>query len=94
MSLTTLGTAPERTHFHACANCACIPPAGPIPTFSTRRMRAARKASNMTFETLAEKLGRNIRTVRRYESGQVLPPADVIGALSVALRVAVADLFE
>lgn len=84
MSLATLGTA-QRTRPD-------MPVAG--PTFSPRRLRAGRLAAGLDFEQLAAALGRNERTVRRYESGQIVPPADVIGALSVLLYTSVADLFE
>lgn len=85
MSLATLETA-QRIHPDM------TPVAG--PTFSARRLHAARLDRNLDFERLATLVGRHARTVRRYESGQIVPPADAIGALSVALGVPVGDLFE
>ena len=83
MSVSTLEPAVERIHDH-----------GPSPTFSPARLRAARQLRNLTVGQLAEAVGRDPRTVRRYQAGELLPPLSAVCVFATVLRVPICDLFE
>ena len=83
MSVSILETADERIHSPV-----------PLPAFSPAKLRAARARSSLTVAQLATALVRDVRTVRRYQSGAMLPPTEVVCALSAALGVPIGDLFD
>jgi transcriptional regulator with XRE-family HTH domain len=64
------------------------------PQFSGARLRAARRAAGLSAIGLAGKIGRDVSTIVRYERGRCSPSADVLGALSVVLDVAIDELYE
>ena len=49
------------------------------------RIRDARKAANMSQTELADRLNKSLRTIQKYESGDILPPLDVIDAIAEVL---------
>ena len=62
--------------------------------FSGRRMCEHRTARGLRHEHLALTLNRTAATLARYESGAILPTADLVGALADALEVPVDALYE
>ena len=62
--------------------------------FSGRRMCEHRTARGLRHEHLALTLNRTASTLARYESGAILPSADVVAALADALDANLDDLFE
>ena len=62
--------------------------------FSGRRMCEHRTARGLRHEHLAVTLNRTASTLARYESGAILPTADLVGALADALEVPVDALYE
>lgn len=83
MSVLTLETADERIHDHA-----------RVPAFSPTRLRVARERRGLTVGQLAAAAGRDVRTVRRYQAGEVVPPTTVLCAFAAVLLVPIGDLFE
>lgn len=79
MSLSTLETAAARTR---------------PPAFSPVKLIEARQRRGWSKDRLAEAIGRDLRTIQRYESGAVVPPVAVVCALSVSLLIPLGDLFE
>lgn len=63
-------------------------------TFSGRRICEHRRRLDLRREHLGVALNRSALTIRAYEHGTVMPPADVVGRLADVLGVAVDDLFE
>jgi len=61
--------------------------------FSGRRLCEHRTARNLRHEHLGASLNRSANTLRRYEHGEIQPPADVVGALADALDVPVDALY-
>ena len=51
-----------------------------------------RKLNKMTQQDLSEKIGRNIRTIRGYELGDVIPPLNVIEKIAEVFSVRPIDL--
>ena len=51
-----------------------------------------RKLNKMTQLELSEKIGRNIRTIRGYELGDVIPPLNVIEKIAEVFNVRTIDL--
>jgi DNA-binding transcriptional regulator YiaG len=95
MSVSTLETAVERIPDHATVVVPALAPvSAPVPAFSPAKLRAARLQRNLTVRQLAAIAGRDVRTVRRYQAGEVLPPLAVVCAFSAALAVPIGDLFE
>ncbi len=62
--------------------------------FSGQKVAEARKSRGLRHEHLAVTLNRTASTLARYESGAILPTADLVGALADALEVSVDDLYE
>ncbi|MFD8251889.1 helix-turn-helix domain-containing protein [Streptomyces werraensis] len=56
------------------------------------RLRAARLAADLTQMQLGERVGRDHRTIHRWEYGQRVPNLDDLFLLSDALRVPLRDL--
>jgi ribosome-binding protein aMBF1 (putative translation factor) len=62
--------------------------------FSGRRLCEHRTARGLRHEHLALSLNRDTNTLRRYETGRVMPSADQVGALADALGIATDDLYD
>lgn len=62
--------------------------------FSGQKVAEARKSLDLRREHLGVALNRSALTIRAYEHGTVMPPADVVGRLADVLGVAVDDLYE
>ena len=58
------------------------------------RIKYYRELQNMTQKELADRLGTNVRNVRRWENGETIP--NVLEALKIAkvLEVPFKDIFE
>lgn len=56
------------------------------------RIRNARKTAGMSQSELAERLGKNLRTVQKYESGEIEPALSVLDEIAAALGVPWEDL--
>lgn len=63
-------------------------------TFSGRKLCEARNRRGWRHEHVAVRINRSSMTLREYESGRIMPPADIVGALADALEVSVDDLYE
>lgn len=63
------------------------------PEFSPGHLRAARDRAGLTRVALGCRIGRNAATVKRYELGDTLPSAHVLGALAHVLRCPVDAFF-
>ena len=62
--------------------------------FSGQKVAEARKSRGLRREHLGVALNRSALTIRAYECGTVMPPADIVGALADALEVSVDDFYE
>ena len=51
-----------------------------------RKIREARKAANMSQSQLAYRLKKSLRTIQKYECGEILPPLHVIDAIAEILN--------
>lgn len=58
------------------------------------RLRAARRASNVTQAQLAEAVSRTVEAVSNIERGRSLPPLDVLDRAATLLGVSLAELVE
>ena len=56
------------------------------------RIKAARKAANLSQTELAKQLDKTLRTVQKYESGEIEPSIAMINAIAKALDISPADL--
>lgn len=56
------------------------------------KLKSSREKENLTQLKVAEFLGVNVRTIARYEAGQLLPPLDKIKQLAELYNVPVAYL--
>jgi len=56
------------------------------------RIRAARKAAHLTQTELAKQLDKTMRTIQKYESGEIQPSIAMINAIAKVLGVSPADL--
>lgn len=56
------------------------------------KLRARREAARLRREAVAVALGKSYRTIEAYETGQNIPPGDVLVALAALYGVAVEDL--
>lgn len=56
------------------------------------RIKAARKAANLSQTELAKQLDKTMRTVQKYESGEIEPSIAMIKAIAKVLQVSPADL--
>lgn len=63
------------------------------PEFSPDHLRAARSRAGLTRVVVGVRIGRNAATVKRYELGETLPSAHVLGALAHVLCCRVDDFF-
>ena len=52
-----------------------------------RRIKAARKAAKMSQTDLANRINKTLRTVQKYESGEIVPSIDMIGQIAEVLGV-------
>ncbi|MBQ2667168.1 MAG: helix-turn-helix transcriptional regulator [Clostridia bacterium] len=57
-----------------------------------KRIRAARKAAKLNQTELAMKLDKTMRTIQKYESGEIEPSIGMINAIAKILNVSPADL--
>lgn len=57
-----------------------------------RSIKAHRKRMNMTQSELAKKLNKSLRTIQKYESGEIKPPLEVLDELSAILEVSLYEL--
>ena len=57
-----------------------------------KRIRAARKAAKLNQTELAMKLDKTMRTIQKYESGEIEPSLGMINAIAKILNVSPADL--
>lgn len=56
------------------------------------RIKAARKAAGLSQTELANRLSKTLRTVQKYESGEIEPSIAIINAMAKELKVSPADL--
>ena len=56
------------------------------------RIKAARKAARLSQTELANRLSKTLRTVQKYESGEIEPSIAIINAMAKELKVSPADL--
>ena len=56
------------------------------------RIKTARKAAGLSQTELANRLGKTLRTVQKYESGEIEPSIAIINAMAKELKVSPADL--
>ena len=52
-----------------------------------RRIKAARKAAKISQTDLANRINKTLRTVQKYESGEIVPSIDMIGQIAEVLGV-------
>lgn len=52
-----------------------------------RRIKAARKAAKMSQTELANRINKTLRTVQKYESGEIAPSIDMLGQIAEVLGV-------
>lgn len=62
--------------------------------FQGSRLTQARKARTMTQKALAQLIGKTSQTVSQYESGAIVPPAEVVKLMAQALQVPVELLYR
>ena len=55
-------------------------------------IRAARKAAHLSQTELAEILGKTMRTIQKYESGEIEPSIAIINEIAKALKVSPTDI--
>lgn len=63
-------------------------------TFSPTRLLAARAQAGLTQRQLGSLSGMSGAAISNYESGRYVPPAHVIGRLSMGLELTLPDLCE
>ena len=56
------------------------------------RIKAARKAARLSQTELAQRLDKTMRTVQKYESGEIEPSIAMINAIAKILNISPADL--
>ena len=56
------------------------------------RIKAARRAANLSQTELAKRLDKTMRTIQKYESGEIEPSIAMINAIAKVLDVSPADL--
>jgi len=64
-----------------------------VQRFSPSALREARLKAGVPQERIALDIDRGVDVVRKYEGGQVVPPANVLAALADVLGVDPGDLF-
>ena len=57
-------------------------------------IKKLRKESGLTQVQLADKLDKSVRTIQKYESGEIEPSIEIINSLSKIFDVSVQDLFD
>lgn len=57
-----------------------------------QRIRAFRKGKGLSQTELAEKIGKSLRTVQKYEKGEIEVAVSVIGEIAAALSVSSSDI--
>ena len=62
------------------------------PAEISERIKAARKAAGLSQTELANRLSKTLRTVQKYESGEIEPSIAIINAMAKELKVSPADL--
>lgn len=55
-------------------------------------IKGLRKGHHLTQSELAERIGKKLRTVQKYENGTITPPLDVLEKIAAVFNVTVADL--
>lgn len=70
------------------------PPARHFDRSVGDRIRALKKAHGLTDRELADKIGRSVSQIFRYQSGDTSCDAETLAALARALGSTVADLVE
>lgn len=65
-----------------------------MPTYNARRLRERREQLGLSQVALAGALERTVSTYARYETGQVVPTAEMLGRMAAVLDVAVDDLYD
>lgn len=56
------------------------------------RIQALRKSKRLTQTELGNLLGKNLRTIQKYESGEIEPPISVLEQMASVLDVSITDL--
>ena len=59
-----------------------------------KRIQEARKAAGLNQTELAEKLEKTLRTVQKYESGEIAPSIATINQMAKIFNVSPAELME
>lgn len=57
-----------------------------------KRLKTARKAAGLSQTELATRLDKTLRTIQKYESGEIEPSIAMINAIAKELNVSPADL--
>ena len=57
-----------------------------------KRIQEARKAAGLSQTELAEKLDKTLRTIQKYESGEIIPSLSMLNEIAKKLNVSPADL--
>ena len=57
-----------------------------------QRIKALRREAKLSQSALAQKLQKTLRTVQKYESGEIMPSLDMIDEIALALGVLPADI--
>ena len=57
-----------------------------------KRLKTARKAAGLSQTELATRLNKTLRTIQKYESGEIEPSIAMINAIAKELNVSPADL--
>jgi DNA-binding XRE family transcriptional regulator len=63
-----------------------------MPAIDPARLRAAREYAGLGREYVAITLGRSYHTIQAYETGQAVPPGNVLVTLAALYGVTVEDL--
>jgi ribosome-binding protein aMBF1 (putative translation factor) len=61
--------------------------------FSGARLREHRQRAGLQVEHVALSVARKANTIAKYESGDLEPPANIVGALAAAVDVSPTDLY-
>ena len=60
----------------------------------SEKIKQLRKDRKLTQTQLADQLDKSLRTIQKYESGEIIPNIDVINLLAKIFNVSIQDLFD
>lgn len=58
------------------------------------KIKSIRKSKSITQTQLGNLIGKTLRTIQKYESGEVIPPLEVLQKISKVLNVSVFELYD